>query len=135
VVVSIPVFVAAVIVGDIINILSSNTERQKEKIKNAVVKKSREGFKSDKDSQKNNIEALVTKVEEHLNKVCQDMIEALEEDLRQKEELIQATIAEARIGKEEKEALIKQREKAIKELETVVKEVEEISAEYNVTNV
>jgi len=135
VVVSIPVFVAAVIVGDIINILSSNTERQKEKIKKSVVKKSREGFQSDKDNQNKNIEALTANVEEHLNKVCRDMTDALEADLRQKEEMINAAIREASSGIEDKEALIKMRESAIKELEHVVKEVEAISAEYHVKNV
>lgn len=135
VVVSIPAFVAAVIIGDIINILSSNTEKQKEKIKKSVVKNSREGFQSDKDNQNKNIEALTANVEAHLNKVCQDMSDALDKDLKLKEEMINAAILEASIGIEEKEELIKQREIAIKKLEQVVQEVEAISAEYHVTTV
>lgn len=133
VVVTIPVFVAAIIVGDIINILSSNTKRQERKIKNAVVKRSREGFQSNKDNQNNNIEALMAKVEEHLDKVCQDMMEALKKDIHQKEELINVTIREASNDKEGKENLIEQREEAIKELEEIVAEVKAISAKYHVT--
>lgn len=133
VIVTMPMFLAAVIIGDIINILSTNTEKQKAKIKKSVVTHSREGFVSDKENLQKNIDRIMENVEAHINKVCEEMARALNNDINQKESLIRATIIESERARYIKEEMINKRSQAVETLTEVVRQTEQICLDYGIT--
>lgn len=126
-----PAFLAGAIIVSIAAALTNNPEKQKAKIAKTVVTKSREGFASDKENQKKNVEKIMDGVEKHLNRLCDDMAQAMKKDIHQKETMIQLTIDEAAAEKREKEKIVSDRVNAVKDLEEIRRETDVICAEYN----
>ncbi len=131
--VSWPVFLAGAILVSIATVLTNNPEKQKSKITRTVVTKSREGFASDKESQEKNVEKIMQGVRKHMNKLCDDMAQAMKKDIRQKEALIQSTIDAVAAEKSNKEQMVSDRVNAVKNLDEIGRETDTICAEYNLT--
>ena len=130
--VSLPAFIGAIILGDLVSILSSNTDKQKAKIMKSVTENSRKEFARAKEHQQKNVDSIMKNVSAHLGRVCSDMSAALKADIGQKETLINATIGEISKEKTEKDLEIRKRNEAAEELQKIVVEAEQISRKYDV---
>lgn len=130
--VSLPVFLGAIIVGDLISILSSNTEKQKAKILKSVTENSRKEFKKATEDQQKNVDNIMKNVSAHLGKVCSDMSAALNADIEQKETLINATIEGISKEKGEKDLEIRKRSEAVEQLQKIAGEAERICEKYDI---
>ena len=130
--VSLPAFIGAIILGDLISILSSNTEKQKAKIMKSVTENSRKEFAKATEDQRKNVDSIMKNVNAHLGKVCSDMSAALKADVEQKEALINATIGGISKEKDEKDLEIRRRNEAAEELQKIAAEAEQISRKYDV---
>lgn len=128
-----PVFLAGAILTSIAMVLTNNPEKQKAKIAKTVVEKSRKGFASDSESREKNVENIMQSVEKQMNSLCDDMKQAMSNDIRQKEALIQAAIDGDSAEKSDKEHLIRSRVNAMDELDKIRRETEEICKEYHLT--
>ena len=130
--VSLPACIGAIILGDLISILSSNTEKQKAKIMKSVTENSRKEFAKATEDQRKNVDSIMKNVNAHLGKVCSDMSAALKADIEQKEALINATIGGISKEKDEKDLEIRRRNEAAEELQKIAAEAEQISRKYDV---
>ena len=130
--VSLPAFIGAIILGDLISILSSNTEKQKTKSMKSVTENSRKEFAKATEDQRKNVDSIMKNVNAHLGKVCSDMSAALKADIEQKEALINATIGGISKEKDEKDLEIRRRNEAAEELQKIAAEAEQISRKYDV---
>lgn len=131
VVISLPVFVAGAILTSIGMVLTNSPKKQKAKIVKTVVEESRKGFASDSESREKDVENIMQSVEQQMNSFCDDMKQAMEKDIQQKEVLIQATIEEASAEKSDKENLIRSRTNAMDELDKISKDTDAICKEYH----
>ncbi|MBT9778597.1 hypothetical protein GPL15_19040 [Clostridium sp. MCC353] len=133
VVITLPAFIAAAIVAQIVAILVNNTEAQLRRMKKDIVKGYREGYLKEPQNVEKNVKAVVNNVKKYINSVCDDMDAALDADVKAKEDLIDATIRDKKRSQEERDQEIKKREDAVKDLKEITEEAAQICGKYGLT--
>lgn len=118
--------------ADILFIVGADERRQESKILKAVEKNGRDMFRKDKKLLRENAEQLMALVDRQMDHLCDQLQKALDEDIRQKKDLIEATAGSARHGVEEKQAAIVRRNTQKEILDQVIDQVRHIRSQYGI---
>ena len=118
--------------ADILFIVGANERRQEAKILKAVEKNGKDMFRKDKSLLQDNVDQLMGLVDGQMEQVCAQIQKALEGDIQQKKDLIEAAIQSTQQGVEEKQAAIEKRKNQLDILDQVLLAVQTIRAQYGI---
>lgn len=118
--------------ADILFIVGANERRQEAKILKAVEKNGKDMFRKDKSLLQDNVDQLMGLVDGQMEQVCAQIQKALEGDIQQKKDLIEAAIQSTQQGVEEKQAAIAKRKNQLDILDQVLLAVQTIRAQYGI---
>lgn len=118
--------------ADILFIVGADERRQESKILKAVEKNGRDMFRKDKALLRKNAEQLMVLVDRQMDHLCDQLQKALDEDIRQKKNLIETATESARHGVEEKQAAIARRNTQKEILDQVINQVRDIRSQYGI---
>ncbi len=118
--------------ADILFIVGANERRQEAKILKAVEKNGKDMFRKDKSLLQDNVDQLMGLVDGQMEQLCTQIQKALEGDIQQKKDLIEAAIQSTQQGVEEKQAAIEKRKNQLDILDQVLLAVQTIRAQYGI---
>lgn len=116
--------------ADILFIVGADERRQESRILKAVEKNGRDMFRKDKALLRENTEQLMALVDRQMDQLCAQLQKALDEDIRQKKELLVAVAEAACHGVEEKQAAIARRNAQRELLEQLTAQMRDIRSRY-----
>lgn len=131
--VSLPVFITAAVAAQIGAVLVSNTESQLRRMKKDIVKKYREGYRENPKNAEDNVEAVMENIKRYISSVCDEMDNALNNDVAEAQNLIDDAIKSTEQSIEERIREIKRRENAMNELTCITDETAQICGKYGLT--
>lgn len=118
--------------ADILFIVSADEHRQETKILKAVEKHGRDMFRKDAALLQKNVDQLMGLVDRQMDQLCAQLQKAMDEDIQQKKDLIEAIAESARHGIEEKQAAIAQRDTQREILDQVIAQVRDVRSRYGI---
>ena len=134
VVISFPVFIAGMLIADLIAVLTNNNDKQIARIKTQSVSDLREFFKSDKGTEMraaivNNIMSNITDL---FANACDDMKSALQKDIEEEEDELNRIIAESTKDADTQRRNMTARAESVKGLLEIESETRSICNEYGI---